>query len=262
MDKTENLEKIFQEMLETYKAKNKDYGDSFSKSYKEFGLTAPIIRIGDKYQRLKTLSNTSEIQVKDESIRDTLKDLANYAVMTMVELDEQEPKGINPDEGNEDLICVGFGLKTRTFRGYRIYIQLRYEEFASGFHYCGYVVVPKDHPFYGKEYEDVDPYITIHGGLTFSGYHSGISMGEYLLGFDTGHAGDNISECDEEYVLGECMRLVNQLINAKDDFKRFEQPTTGKVEWSTEGDGRLYDHLFDMYVDEHEDYTEGDKLNI
>lgn len=261
MDKTENIEKIFQEMLETYKAKNTDYGDSFSKSYKEFGLTAPIIRIGDKYQRLKTLSSTSDIQVKDESIRDTLKDLANYAVMTMVELDVQEPKAINPDEGNEELVWIGFGLKTRTFRGYRIYIRHRFEYLGRNSYYCGYVVVPKNHPFYEKDYDELDPYITVHGGLTFSGYHSGISMGEYLLGFDCRHAGDDISECDEEYVLGECMRLVNQLINAEYDFKKFDQPITGEVDWRTDGD-RPYDHLFDMYVDEHEDYTEGDKLNI
>ena len=43
--------------------------------------------------------------------------------------------------------------------------------------------------------------------------------------------------------------------------KELQQPITGKVDWRADGD-RPYDHLFDMYVDEHEDYTEGDKLNI
>lgn len=86
MNKTDRMAVIFREMLDTYKAKNADYGDSFSKSYQEFGLTAPVVRMSDKVERLKSLSK-GEAQVKDESIRDTLIDLANYAIMTVVELD-------------------------------------------------------------------------------------------------------------------------------------------------------------------------------
>lgn len=53
----------------------------------------PRIRLGDKFGRFKTLTKTNIQHVKDESIRDTLMDLANYAIMTIVELDmlaEQE----------------------------------------------------------------------------------------------------------------------------------------------------------------------------
>jgi len=91
MDKADKLALIFKESLDTYKAKNADYGDSFSKSYQEFGLTAPIVRMSDKLERLKTLSK-AEAQVKDESIKDTLIDLGNYAFMTALELDEEETK--------------------------------------------------------------------------------------------------------------------------------------------------------------------------
>ena len=46
------------------------------------------IRLGDKFSRFKTLSRSGyEQQVKDESIRDTLIDLANYAIMTIVEME-------------------------------------------------------------------------------------------------------------------------------------------------------------------------------
>lgn len=86
MDKAKRMEEIFDEMLGTYKAKNADYGDSFSKSYKEFGLIAPVVRMSDKLERLKTLSK-ADPQVKDESKRDTLIDLANYAIMTVIEMD-------------------------------------------------------------------------------------------------------------------------------------------------------------------------------
>lgn len=48
------------------------------------------IRLGDKFNRFKTLSKGSEQKVSDESIRDTLLDLANYAIMTVMELDLEE----------------------------------------------------------------------------------------------------------------------------------------------------------------------------
>ena len=91
MEKADKLASIFKESLDTYKAKNADYGDSFSKSYQEFGLTAPIVRMSDKLERLKTLSK-ADAKVKDESIKDTLKDLGNYAFMTVLELEEEEAK--------------------------------------------------------------------------------------------------------------------------------------------------------------------------
>ena len=60
------------------------------------------IRLGDKFSRFKTLSRISptdsaQQQVTDESIRDTLLDLANYAIMTVLELDEAEKKATAPD---------------------------------------------------------------------------------------------------------------------------------------------------------------------
>lgn len=67
-----------------YKAKNKDYGDSFSSLRKEFP-EAILIRLGDKYNRLKALMKNGKAEVKDESIEDTLLDLANYCLMEIVE---------------------------------------------------------------------------------------------------------------------------------------------------------------------------------
>lgn len=86
MNKTDRMELLIREMLKTYWDKNADYGDSFSKLYQEFGLTAPIIRMSDNLERLKTLSKAGA-RVKDESIRDTLIDLGNHAFMTALELE-------------------------------------------------------------------------------------------------------------------------------------------------------------------------------
>jgi hypothetical protein len=77
-------EEIVKELYDIYKRKNHDYGDSFSIVYQKFGLQSAVIRLWDKLLRLETLLNT-EAQV-DESVEDTLKDLANYAIMALIEL--------------------------------------------------------------------------------------------------------------------------------------------------------------------------------
>lgn len=68
--------------------KNHDYGDSFHVTFLEEGMAMPRIRLGDKFSRFKTLSRQGDRKVNDESIKDTLLDLANYAIMTVMEMDE------------------------------------------------------------------------------------------------------------------------------------------------------------------------------
>ena len=88
MSKVDKLEELTKQLIETYKAKNKDYGDSFADSFKEFGIIAPVVRMNDKMNRIKSLSKGEDRQVKDESLIDSLMDLANYALMTVIELDD------------------------------------------------------------------------------------------------------------------------------------------------------------------------------
>lgn len=73
---------LLDQIKDTHERKNHDYGDSFTKSMDEFGLTASAIRLTDKLSRFKALIN-SEAKVKDESIEDTLLDMAAYAIMTV-----------------------------------------------------------------------------------------------------------------------------------------------------------------------------------
>ena len=85
--------KVCEELNKLYEKKNNDYGDSFSGTFKEFGLTMSAIRLQDKLERFKRLSKDSRVQkVNDESIRDTLVDLANYAIMTVMEIDKNGKK--------------------------------------------------------------------------------------------------------------------------------------------------------------------------
>ncbi|WEG14128.1 zinc-finger domain-containing protein [Pullulanibacillus sp. KACC 23026] len=65
-------------------AKNHDYGNSFAKLYTEFGDLSVVIRLTDKLERYKTLINHQHL-VKSESIDDTLRDIAGYAILTLVE---------------------------------------------------------------------------------------------------------------------------------------------------------------------------------
>ena len=78
---------ICKELNELYERKNRDYGDSYHLSYLEEGMAMARVRLTDKLNRFKMLSKTGEQLVHDESIRDTLIDLANYSIMTIMEID-------------------------------------------------------------------------------------------------------------------------------------------------------------------------------
>lgn len=87
MDNIEKHRQICAELTELYTAKNADYGGSFHKSFEKYGLTMSVIRLGDKFSRFEKLASGHYRLVEEESIRDTLLDLANYAIMTVAEID-------------------------------------------------------------------------------------------------------------------------------------------------------------------------------
>jgi hypothetical protein len=91
MSKTDLHREICERLNKIYTAKNKDYGDSFGEGFQEYGLTMSAIRLDDKLHRFKQLIK-QEAEVKDESIIDTLMDLANYSIMTIIELENGEQK--------------------------------------------------------------------------------------------------------------------------------------------------------------------------
>lgn len=76
---------IVQELTDTYKAKNHDYGNSFAELFDECGMTYAYAHMKEKLARVKSLMKSRQ-KVKEESMEDSLADLANYAVMTLVEL--------------------------------------------------------------------------------------------------------------------------------------------------------------------------------
>ncbi len=87
----EELHNVFlNEIHYTYKKKNRDYGDSFSKSFEKWGPTAALVRMEDKFLRATKLLLSGSQEVKDESVLDTLKDLANYSIMLAMEIHLRE----------------------------------------------------------------------------------------------------------------------------------------------------------------------------
>lgn len=83
-ENVKNFNKLAQEMCELYEKKNADYGDSFNVSLSKYGLIAALTRMSDKFNRLESLILNKEQKIKDEKLEDTLIDLANYAMMTVL----------------------------------------------------------------------------------------------------------------------------------------------------------------------------------
>lgn len=92
MNNVEQHRLVCDELNQLYKQKNQDYGDSFHETFLEEGMAMARIRLTDKLNRFKKLTRHESVQnVADESVRDTLIDLANYAIMTVMELDREIP---------------------------------------------------------------------------------------------------------------------------------------------------------------------------
>ena len=84
VDRVEQMEAVQKEGLELFKKKNADYGDAFA----NYGPVGVIVRMGDKIQRLSSVSKNGVTLVNNESLRDTLIDLHNYAAMAIMLMDE------------------------------------------------------------------------------------------------------------------------------------------------------------------------------
>lgn len=79
------LEKIQNQCKILFEKKNKDYGDAFA----SHGTIGVLVRISDKLSRFTNISSRKiDINVSDETLRDTLMDLHNYAAMAIMCIDD------------------------------------------------------------------------------------------------------------------------------------------------------------------------------
>lgn len=96
-------------MNEICKAKNQDYSgganvDAFN-NFKESAINAGgtveqgfLFRMSDKMSRIRNLTQAGTAAVKDESIQDTLMDLANYSILMMGYFESKKENAINKED--------------------------------------------------------------------------------------------------------------------------------------------------------------------
>ena len=96
INRVDQLKKVQDESRELFSRKNADYGDAFA----TYGSVGILVRIGDKINRLTSITNKSITLVDDESLRDTLIDLHNYAAMAVMLLDEKEEADYEANKKN------------------------------------------------------------------------------------------------------------------------------------------------------------------
>ena len=83
MDRISQYKAVQKEAIELFQKKNKDYGDAFA----NYGPVGVIVRMGDKINRLSSVTKNQVSLVQNESIRDTLIDLHNYTAMAIMLMD-------------------------------------------------------------------------------------------------------------------------------------------------------------------------------
>lgn len=85
-NKVGRFKQITEEMANTYEKKNHDYGDSFTELYAKLGPVSGLVPLNNKVDRITSLITKGGNNY--ESVNDTLKDLATYCVMFLMEYEE------------------------------------------------------------------------------------------------------------------------------------------------------------------------------
>ena len=93
-DMEEDINEINLKLSAIRRAKGHDYsgmGDTLD-NLREFGWRGVVVRIGDKFKRLKHFCKQGKLEVKDESIEDTMNDLINYAYYVLIMYHQEKLK--------------------------------------------------------------------------------------------------------------------------------------------------------------------------
>lgn len=102
--KSNKFRSIVNDMADLYEKKNSNYGDSFGQLFKELGPTAGLVPLWNKLHRATSLIKGDKNNF--ESLEDTLKDLACYAIMNLIEMEAQKNKECCSAAGlPEYLVC-------------------------------------------------------------------------------------------------------------------------------------------------------------
>lgn len=102
------------------------------------------------------------------------------------------------------------------YKGYKIYVvkittklpKFLFDITGGITYFNGYIVLPEDSKFYGKDYDFINKEIKVHGEFEFIDFVEG----EYTIGFDTTHIYDNETTRNIDFVLEELKQAVDQII--------------------------------------------------
>ena len=89
-EKTKRFYEIVTTLANMYAKKNTDYGDSFGKLYDDLGPTAGLVPLYNKLHRITSVIKNNNTNF--ESLEDSFKDLACYAIMNLIEIEAQKDK--------------------------------------------------------------------------------------------------------------------------------------------------------------------------
>lgn len=104
----EFVENLGRDLVETFARKRADYGPTTTETFEKFGPASMLVRMHDKLGRLDNLLGTGRVPSVNERVEDTLIDLANYCLITMLELYKQKQKECVPcDAANVANIIYG-----------------------------------------------------------------------------------------------------------------------------------------------------------
>ncbi len=111
-------------------------------------------------------------------------------------------------------LCVVIALVVRHYEAVFVPLNGYYNNVSM--HFCGYAQVKSTKLFnYLKsEYRNSGciPEITIHGDITFVGK---LDDNLNYIGFDCMHSGDNLNNCNKDFVLKEAFDLAEQIENLR-----------------------------------------------
>jgi len=80
----QDSEEVYNELSDILASKQLDYGPGNINNAPGGAINGILVRMNDKMERLKNLTYHSEGEPQNESIDDSLIDIANYAVIAMM----------------------------------------------------------------------------------------------------------------------------------------------------------------------------------
>lgn len=157
--KSNRFRTIVNDMADLYEKKNSNYGDSFGQLFEELGPTAGLVPLWNKLHRATSLIKGNKNNF--ESLEDTLKDLACYAIMNLIEMEAQKEKGCCSVSALPEYVECDV---------YKMHRQQINCSFAAAECYgCKHTSCPYHRPSYINLYGAGDP-ISTNGGTSGSAY--------------------------------------------------------------------------------------------